>query len=74
MSVQAEPRVQALTLGRKIKGAGYQGPARHLVFGARPLLALSGRSDAIMTRSAFGPKADMPDERVECALLIHSGH
>jgi hypothetical protein len=30
MSVQAEPRVQALTLGRKIKGAGCQGPARHL--------------------------------------------
>ena len=36
------------------------------------LLALSGLSDALITRSAFGPKADMPNEHVECPLISQS--
>ena len=38
----------------------------------RLLLALSGLSDALITRSAFGPKADMPNEHVECPLISQS--
>jgi len=38
------------------------------------LLALSGLSDALITRSAFGPKADMPNEHVECPLMTQSGN
>ena len=39
-----------------------------------PLMALSGLSDAPITRSAFGPIADMPNEYVECPLMTQSGH
>ena len=39
-----------------------------------PLMALSGLSDAPITRSAFGPIADMPNEHVECPLMTRSGH
>ena len=41
---------------------------------ACPLMALSGLSDAPITRSAFGPIANMPNEYVECPLMTQSGH
>ena len=38
-----------------------------------PLLALSGLSDALITRSGFSPKADMPNEHVECPPMTRGG-
>ena len=40
---------------------------------ACPLLALSGRSPDRLVRSGSGRKADMPNQRVECPLMTHSG-
>jgi hypothetical protein len=50
------------------------GPFRQTVRPSRcPLMALSGLSDALVTRSAFRLKADMPNEHVECPLMTQSG-
>src|SRR5262245_20595965 len=40
--------------------------------GRMPLMAHGELSGALMTRSAFGPKADMPNQSVECPLMTLS--